>query len=79
MTGTQHVGTLKHQFLHYITIKTGLVIFHYRNNILVFCTSVIWLQHLPAASYNFFSSGVSGNTRTAGPGVRGAKRHIKLV
>jgi hypothetical protein len=41
MTGTQHVGTLKHQFLHYITIKMVLVIFHYQNNlnkILVFCT-----------------------------------------
>jgi hypothetical protein len=32
MTGTQHVGTLKHQFLHYITIKIVLVIFHYQNN-----------------------------------------------
>jgi hypothetical protein len=42
MTGTQHVGNLKHQFLHYITIKMVLVIFHYQNNILVFCTSVIW-------------------------------------
>jgi hypothetical protein len=27
MTGTQNVGTLKHQFLHYITIKMVLVIF----------------------------------------------------
>jgi hypothetical protein len=36
MTGTQHVGTLKHQFIHYITIKTVLIIFHYQNNILVF-------------------------------------------
>jgi hypothetical protein len=42
MTGTQHVGNLKHQFIHYITIKMVLVIFHYQNNILVFCTSVIW-------------------------------------
>jgi hypothetical protein len=42
MTGTQHVGTLKHQFLHYITLKMVLVIFHYQNIILVFCTSVIW-------------------------------------
>jgi hypothetical protein len=41
MTGTQHVGTLKHTFIHYITIKTVLVIVHYQNNILVFCTSVI--------------------------------------
>jgi hypothetical protein len=41
MTGTQHVETLKRQFLHYITIKTVIVIFHYQNNILVFCTSVI--------------------------------------
>jgi hypothetical protein len=57
MTGTQQVGTLKH-----ITIKTVLVIFHRQNNILVFCTSVIWWRHLPAASYNFFSTGVSGNT-----------------
>jgi hypothetical protein len=42
MTGTQHVGFLKHYFPHYITIKMVLVIFHYQNNILVFCTSVIW-------------------------------------
>jgi hypothetical protein len=42
MTVTQHVGTLKHQFLYYITIKMVLVIFHYQNNILVFCASVIW-------------------------------------
>jgi hypothetical protein len=42
MTGTQHVGNLKLQFLHYITIQMVLVIFHYQNNILVFCTSVIW-------------------------------------
>jgi hypothetical protein len=31
MTGTQHVGTLKTQFLHYINIKMVLVIFHYQN------------------------------------------------
>jgi hypothetical protein len=42
MTGTQHVGTLKRQFLHYITIKTVLDIFHYQNDVLVFSTSVIW-------------------------------------
>jgi hypothetical protein len=36
------VGNLKHQFLHYITIKMVLVIFHYQNKILVFCTYVIW-------------------------------------
>jgi hypothetical protein len=36
MTVTQHVGILKHQFLHYVTIKMMLVIFHYQNNILVF-------------------------------------------
>jgi hypothetical protein len=38
MAGAQHVGTLKHKFLHYITIKMVLVIYHYQNNILVFCT-----------------------------------------
>jgi hypothetical protein len=27
MTGTQHVGTLKHQFLQYITIKMCLIFF----------------------------------------------------
>jgi hypothetical protein len=27
MTGTQYVGTLKHQFLHYITIKIVLLFF----------------------------------------------------
>jgi hypothetical protein len=32
MTGTQHVETLKHQFLHYITIKMVLVIFYHQNN-----------------------------------------------
>jgi hypothetical protein len=42
MTVTQHVGILKHQFLHYVIIKMVLVIFHYQNNIHVFCTSVIW-------------------------------------
>jgi hypothetical protein len=42
MTGTQHVGTLEYQFLHYITIKMVLVFFYFQNNILVFCTSVIW-------------------------------------
>jgi hypothetical protein len=42
MNVTQHVGILKPQFLHYVTIKMVLVIFHYQNNILVFCTSVIW-------------------------------------
>jgi hypothetical protein len=31
MTGTQLVGTLKHQFLCYITIKMELVLFHYKN------------------------------------------------
>jgi hypothetical protein len=28
MTGTQHVGTLKYQFIHYSTIKMVLVFFH---------------------------------------------------
>jgi hypothetical protein len=32
MTVTQHVRTLKTQFLHYITIKMVLVIFHNQNN-----------------------------------------------
>jgi hypothetical protein len=32
MTGTLHVGTLKHQFLQYITIKNVFVLFHYQNN-----------------------------------------------
>jgi hypothetical protein len=30
MTGTQHVGTLKHQFLHYIYIKMVLVFSYYQ-------------------------------------------------
>jgi hypothetical protein len=42
MTVTQHVGILKHQFFHHVTIKIVLVISHYQNNILVFCTTVIW-------------------------------------
>jgi hypothetical protein len=29
MTATQHGGTLKHEFLHYITIKIMLGFFHY--------------------------------------------------
>jgi hypothetical protein len=57
---TQDVETLKHKFLHLITIKMVLVIFHYQNNILFFVT-VIWQRHPPAASYKFFSAGVSGN------------------
>jgi hypothetical protein len=32
MTETQHVGTLKHTFVHYITIKMVLVLFHCQNN-----------------------------------------------
>jgi hypothetical protein len=36
MTGTQHVGTLKIQFLHYITIKTVLVILYYQKIFLFF-------------------------------------------
>jgi hypothetical protein len=36
MTGTQHVGTLKHEVLHFITIKMVLVIFHFQKNILFF-------------------------------------------
>jgi hypothetical protein len=31
MTGTQHVGTLKYIFLHYITIKMVLVLFNFQN------------------------------------------------
>jgi hypothetical protein len=42
MTGTLHVGTLKYKFLHYSTIEMVIGFFHYQNNILVFCTSVIW-------------------------------------
>jgi hypothetical protein len=33
MTWTQLVGTLKLQFLHYITIKMVLVIFHCQDNL----------------------------------------------
>jgi hypothetical protein len=32
MTGTLHVGTLKHQFLQYITIKNVFVLFQKQNN-----------------------------------------------
>jgi hypothetical protein len=38
MTGTQHVGTLKHNFLHYITIKKCL---------LFFITKIIFLFFAP--------------------------------
>jgi hypothetical protein len=30
MTGTQHVGTLKHKFLHYITKKMLFLLFYYQ-------------------------------------------------
>jgi hypothetical protein len=61
MTGTQHVGTYKHKFLQYITIKNVLVLFHYQNNFEINSTSAIWWQHLPVASNNFFEACVSGN------------------
>jgi hypothetical protein len=61
MTGTQHVGTLKHKFLQYITIKNVLVLFHYQNNFKMSFSSAIWWRHLPVACNNFFEAGVSGN------------------
>jgi hypothetical protein len=61
MTGTQHVGTLKHKFLQYITIKNVLVLFHYQNNFEMNSSSAIWWRHLPVACSNFFEAGVSGN------------------
>jgi hypothetical protein len=39
---TQHVVTLKHQFLYDVTIKRVLLIFYYQNNFETFCTSAIW-------------------------------------
>jgi hypothetical protein len=62
MTGTQHVGTLKHKFLQYITIKNELVLFLYQNNLEINSSSAIWWRHLPVACNNFFEAGVSGNT-----------------
>jgi hypothetical protein len=62
MTGTQHVGTLKHQFLQYVTIKNVFVLFPYRNNFKINYSSAIWWRHLPAACNNFFEAGVSGNS-----------------
>jgi hypothetical protein len=62
MTGTQHVGTYKHKFLQYITIKNVLVLFHYPNNFEINSSSAIWWRHLPVASNNFFEAGVSGNS-----------------
>jgi hypothetical protein len=61
MTGTQHVVTLKHQFLQHITIKNVFVLFHYQNNFERNYSSSIWWRHLPAACNNFFEAGVSGN------------------
>jgi hypothetical protein len=61
MTGTQHVGTLKHQFLQYITKKNVLVLFHCQNNFEMNSSSAIWWRHLPVACNNFFEAGVSGN------------------
>jgi hypothetical protein len=62
MTGTLHVGTLKHKFLQYITIKNVLVLFHCQNNFEMNSSSAIWWCNLPAACNNFFEAGVSGNT-----------------
>jgi hypothetical protein len=45
MTGTQHVGTLKHKFLQYIKIKNVLVLFYYQNNFEMNSSSVIWWRH----------------------------------
>jgi hypothetical protein len=61
MTGTQHVGALKHKFLQYITIKNVFVLFHYQNNFEMNYSSSIWWRHLPAACNNSFEAGVSGN------------------
>jgi hypothetical protein len=61
MTGTQHVGTLKHKLLQYITNKNVLVLFHYQNNFEMNSSSAIWWRPLPAACNNFFEAGVSGN------------------
>jgi hypothetical protein len=47
ITVTQHVGTLKHQFFHYITITIVLVLFHYLTNfklnpfVLHFCYLIV--------------------------------------
>jgi hypothetical protein len=41
MTGTQHVGTLKHQFIQYITIQNVFVLFHYQNNFEINYSSAI--------------------------------------
>jgi hypothetical protein len=61
MTGTKHVGTLKHKFLQYIIIKNVLVLFHYQNNFEISFSSAFWWRHLPVACNNFFEAGVSGN------------------
>jgi hypothetical protein len=61
MTGTQHVGALKHKFLQFITIKNVFVLFHYQNNFKMNYSSAIWWRHLPAACNNLFEAGVSGN------------------
>jgi hypothetical protein len=55
------VGTLKHKFLQYITIKNVLVLFHYQNNFEINSSSAIWWRHLAVACNNFFEAGVSGN------------------
>jgi hypothetical protein len=46
MTGTQQVGTLKHQFLQYITLKNVFVLFHYQNNFEMNYSSSIWWRQL---------------------------------
>jgi hypothetical protein len=66
MTGTQHVGTFKHKFLQYITIKNVLVLFHFQNNVEMNSSSAIGWRHLPVACYNFFEAGVSGKCHVSG-------------
>jgi hypothetical protein len=49
MTGTQHVGTLKHQFLYYMTIKIVLLLFYYQQ-IIKLSSCFLHLCYLVATS-----------------------------
>jgi hypothetical protein len=64
MTATQHGGTLKHSFLHYITIKIMLDFFPFFPLFFSSFLSDLVSRHLTAASQNIFNASGSGNRRS---------------
>jgi hypothetical protein len=79
MTGTQHVGTLKHKFLQYIKIKNVLVLFHYQNTYEMNSSSTIWWRHLPVQYSNFIEAGVSGNANPLPGTWKQRRRSLSLA